>query len=36
MRSKLKLYKTVIGPVVINGSETRVFKEPMIKKIDDF
>jgi hypothetical protein len=29
-RSKLKLYKTVIRPVVIYGSETWVLKEVMI------
>jgi hypothetical protein len=32
-RSKLKLYKTVIRPVVIYDSETCVLKEAMIKKL---
>jgi hypothetical protein len=32
-RSKLKLYKTVIRPVVIYASETWVLKEAMIKKL---
>jgi hypothetical protein len=32
-RPKLKLYKTVIRPAVIYGSETCVLKEAMIKKL---
>jgi hypothetical protein len=31
--SKLKLYKTVIRPVVIYASETWVLKEAMIQKL---
>jgi hypothetical protein len=32
-RSKLKLYKTVIRPVVIYASETWVLKEAMVQKL---
>jgi hypothetical protein len=32
-RSKLKIYKTVIRPLVIDASETWVLKEAMIKKL---
>ena len=32
-RSKLKLYKTVIRPIVIYASETWVLKEAIIQKL---
>jgi hypothetical protein len=35
-RSKLKLYKTVIRPVVMYASETWVLKEAMAQKLKTF